>query len=63
MSTLPSTTAEDVWMACGPHAKAGHPLPEGHLPIAIATDRIALITPDEWNAYEDIRSFTQPSFD
>lgn len=63
MSTLPQVTAEDIWMNAGPNARAGFPLPNGHLPIPLpitfGEDAICTATPEQWQAYRDLSSFTQ----
>jgi hypothetical protein len=63
MDALPHVTAEDIWMNAGPRARFGFPLPSGHIPLPLplqpGTETVCLTTTQEWESYQDLRSFTE----
>jgi hypothetical protein len=67
MSTprLPTCTPHDLYFTLGPDAKAGFPLPDGTLPIAIpdpsGIPRIHGIDPLTWQTFLDLVAHTRSS--
>lgn len=48
---LPSVRAHDIYLGCGFEAVAGHPLPNGWLPVAVPPLGVTQTTPEEWERY------------